>query len=321
MSDMEEGTLSAEAEAYFSSGGEVVPETKPDTDTAQPDVSTAQDAPQLETPVIEGEGSEQEGDPDRKVPYGALHKERTKRKELEAKFQAEATAKAVLEDRWNMLTQAMQQKEAAAADEDPEPDPTVDIFAHTQWQNRQTKKMLDQMQERESQVAEQQHIQTQERAVSDYWNHTSQEFSAQTPDYGDAVKYLSETRDKQLLSMASAYPQFQTQEGRLQQMNAELRDIVITAAKTGQSPAQVVYDMSKAYGYSGKAQAQNGVADQLQTIQDAQSRNKTVAQATGAPSGDVLTADAIANMSEKDFERWYSKPENQTRFMKVLGGR
>ncbi len=321
MSDMEEGKLSAEAEAYFSSGGEVMPEDKPDIAATQPETSATQEPPQPEAPVVEGDESGQDGDPNRTVPYGALHKERTKRKELEQKLQAEATAKAVLEDRWNTLTQAMQQQATPAADDDPEPDPNVDIFAHTQWQNRQNKKMLDQLQERESQAQQQQHVQAQEKAVADYWHDSSQEFAAKTPDYSAAVHFLSETRDKQLQSMASAYPQFQTQEGRFQQMNAELRDIVITAAKTGQSPAQVIYDMSKAYGFSGVTQAVNAAAEQLQTIQDAQSRNKTVAQASGSPSGDALTAQAIADMSDKDFERWYSKPENQSRFMKALGGR
>ncbi|MDM7852362.1 hypothetical protein [Pseudochrobactrum kiredjianiae] len=321
MSDMEEGTLSAEAEAYFSSSGEVMPEDKPDTETAQPETSAVQEPQQPENPAVDGDSAEQDGDPNRTVPYGALHKERSKRKELEAKLQAEATEKAVLADRWNMLTQAMQQQNAPAVDDDPEPDPTVDIFAHTHWQSRQNKKMLDQLQERETQAAQQQQAQGQERAVADYWHHTSQEFSAQTPDYNDAIKYLSDTRDKQLQSMAAAYPQFQTQEGRNSQMNAELRDIVITAAKTGQSPAQVVYSMSKAYGFTGAAPAANAVVEQLQTIQDAQSRNKTVAQASGNPSGDALTAQAIADMSDRDFERWYSKPENQARFMKALGGR
>ena len=321
MSDMEEGKLSAEAEAYFSSGGEVMPENKPDTDTAQPETNAVQEQLQPEMPVIDGDGAEQEGDPDRKVPYGALHKERAKRKELEQKLQAEATAKAVLEDRWNTLAQVMQQTNEPAVDDDPEPDPNIDVFAHVQWQNRQNKKLLDQLQERESNAVQQQQVQAQEKAVADYWQDSSQEFAAKTPDYNAAVHFLSETRDKQLQSMATAYPQFQTQEGRFQQMNAELRDIVITAAKTGQSPAQVIYDMSKAYGFAGGASASNAVAEQLQTIQDAQSRNRTVAQASGSPSGDAMTAQAIADMSDKDFERWYSKPENQARFMKALGGR
>lgn len=321
MSDMEEGKLSAEAEAYFSSGGEVMPEDKPDIAVTQSETNANQEPPQPGTPAVEGDESGQDGDPNRTVPYGALSKERSRRKEIEARLQAEITAKAVLEDRWNTLTQAMQQPVAPAVDDDPEPDPNVDIFAHTQWQNRQNKKILDQLQERESQEQQQRQVQAQENAVADYWRDSSQEFAEKTPDYSAAVHFLSETRDKQLQSMASAYPQFQTQEGRFQQMNAELRDIVITAAKTGQSPAQVIYDMSKAYGFSGAAPAVNAAAEQLQTIQDAQSRNKTVAQASGAPSGDVLTAQAIADMSDKDFERWYSKPENQARFMKALGGR
>lgn len=322
MSDMEESKLSAEAEAYFSSGGEVLPEDKPNTDTEPPETSAVQEQPQPETPVPDSDGSEQEGDPNRTVPYGALSKERSRRKDIEAKLQAEITARAVLEDRWNTLTQAMQENgEAAAVEDDPEPDPAVDIFAHMQWQGRQNKKVLEQIQERETQAAQQQQAQAQERAVADYWRDSCQEFATQTPDYGNAIHYLSETRDKQLQSMAAAYPQFQTQEGRNLQMNAELRDIVITAAKTGQSPAQVIYDMSKAYGFSGAAPAANAAAEQLQTIQDAQSRNKTIAQASGAPSGDALTAQAIADMSDKDFERWYSKPENQARFMKALGGR
>lgn len=316
MSDMEEGKLSAEAEAYFSSGGEVMPEAIPGTDTTE-------DEPQSpETPVIEDEGAEPEDRPNRTVPYDALHKERSRRKEVEAKLQTEATAKAVLEDRWNMLAQVMQQQEIAAgeADADPEPDPNVDIFAHLQWQSRQNKKMLDHMQEQQDHAAQQQQVHAQEKAVADYWQHSSQEFLSQTPDYGDAVHFLSETRDKQLQSMAAAYPQFQTAEGRMQQMNAELRDIVITAAQTGQSPAQVIYDMSKAYGFAGAAPV-NAAADQLQTIQNAQSRNKTVAQASGTPSGDVLTSQAIADMSPEDFERWYTKPENHARLIKVLGGR
>ena len=322
MSDMEEGKLSAEAEAYFSSGGEVLPEDKPNTAIEQPETSAVQEQPQPEAPVTDGDNAEQEGDPNRTVPYGALSKERSRRKEIEAKLQAELTAKAVLEDRWNTLTQAMQQNGVAAAvDDDPEPDPTVDIFAHMQWQGRQNKKVLEQIQERETQAVQQQQVQAQERAVADYWQDSCQEFATQSPDYGDAVHFLSETRDKQLQSMAAAYPQFQTQEGRNQQMNAELRDIVITAAKTGQSPAQVIYNMSKAYGFTGAAPAPNAAAEQLKTIQDAQSRNKTVAQASGAPSGDVLTSQAIADMTPEDFERWYTKPENQTRLIKVLGGR
>lgn len=159
MSDMEEGKLSAEAEAYFSSGGEVLPEDKPNTAIEQPETSAVQEQPQPEAPVTDGDNAEQEGDPNRTVPYGALSKERSRRKEIEAKLQAELTAKAVLEDRWNTLTQAMQQNGVAAAvDDDPEPDPTVDIFAHMQWQGRQNKKVLEQIQERETQAVQQQQV-------------------------------------------------------------------------------------------------------------------------------------------------------------------
>jgi hypothetical protein len=144
--------------------------------------------------------------------------------------------------------------------------------------------------------------------VWNLWGETARATTAATPDFPDAVKWMSETRTRQLAAMSAFQPQFKTQAGIDQQINMELKQIVIAAAQQGVSPAEVVYGMAKEWGYTAKpkeAAADDGKAvDKLSKDMEAET---SLSGAGGSRPGAALDAKAIADMSADQFEAWYAK--------------
>jgi hypothetical protein len=313
MSEENQGGLSASEAAYFESGGE----TEIVNDAPAPEPAPS---PEPDQSLIASEAEAMPGtEPDKTkfVPHGALHAEREERKKLQAQFEELRTKNAVLEDRWNTILTARQpaQEEAKAP-----PNPEEDIFAYAKWQGEQVEALKAKIEGDEKARAAQTQETAQEQAVWNEWSQSAQSFAAQTPDFGDAVKFLSEAREKQLTAMSRVDPRFANPQGRTQQINAELKSIVLAAKQQNISPAEAVYQIAKDYGFTPPMPDPQVTSEKIDQLDAAQAASRTLAATSGKPSGDALTAQAIADMSAADFDRWYSKPENQRRFQSIMGG-
>lgn len=298
----ESGELAAEDKAYFESRGEKMPTEKVEKPSEEKAEASAEAETDLD--VLDEEAPKE----DKKVPLRALTKEREEGKKARQALQELEKRHAVLEDRWNTILQLNQQPEQPA-DEDPEPDPNQDIFAHNAWLKRQVEKVNKTVAERDQIDKAAKEEAQREAAVWNLWGEASKAEVAETPDYQEAVKWMSETRTKQLAAMKAFHPQFQTQAGIDQQINTELKQIVIAAAQQGISPAKVVYNMAKEWGYAGPPpkddpKPEDGAIDKLSKNLDAET---SLSGTGGSRPGGALDARAIADMSPSDFEAWYAK--------------
>jgi hypothetical protein len=305
-----ENDLDAETAAYFESGGDKLPTEKPEKQLDAPEAKPAESDPALKTPDPVAEGDKQPTT----VPIRALHEEREEKKALRAEREEMSRKLAVLEDRWATLLQM--QQDQPRADEDPEPDPNKDIFAHNAWLKRQFDKLNGTLTERQQQEQQARQAAEGEQRVWGFWHQDAAAYKAQAPEFDDAVKWASEYRSNQLKAMANLYPQFANEQGVVQQINTELRDLVLTAAKNGISPAKAVHDLAKSWGFKGKVPEPDPakVIEQANKGADAE---KSLSAMGGSAASGPKSAEEVASMSDSDFAAWLEK--NPKGFKRLMG--
>lgn len=307
--------LSDSEAAYFESGGNTeitaAPEPAPAPETA-PVVDPAALAP--------AEGQTDRDDKGRFVPHQALHAEREEHKKTKAELEEIRKTQAVLNDRWNTILKLQEQpKQEPTAP----PDPNEDIFAFSKWQADQLKSLTEKIESRDKQEEQARTVAQEEQAVWNHWSESANAYSAQQTDFGDAVKHLSDMRMKQLSGLSLVEPTFASEQGRLNQINAELRQIVVGAKQAGQNPAHVVYELAKVYGFAAPAPADPGkveLPEKLAAIDAAQNASRTLTTPGGRSAAEPMTAETIASMSSSEFEAWMKAPDNQKLFNKLMGG-
>lgn len=276
---------------------------------------------EAEAPEIEGDAGEQDNGT---VSHKALHAERSRRKELEARYAQQEKDIAVLKDRWDQLLKRAQADAApeaqGAVDEDPEPDPNEDLFAHNAWLKRQLAKVNDKIAGQEKQTAEQRQRAEAVAQVKHRWEADAIEFHAKAPDFGDAAAWLSDLRHKQLAAYAKIDPRFADASFRDAAIDSELQNIVAQAAAKGFNSAEWVYEFAVQAGYTKKeaaaAAAGADPAAQIAKLQEAQAASKSLSAAGGRGAGE-MTADALLRMSDADFDKW--KSANPKRYRELMG--
>lgn len=311
-----DGELTPSEQAFFESGGQ--------TEIVQTLVEPTPDAPQVDSAAPSDQPqADQQQDRDEKgrfVPHQALHAEREEHKKTRSELQAIREKQAILEDRWNTLLKA---REATQEPEKGPPDPETDIFGYVKWQNEKLAALENQQAERQKQE-EQYRQQTQaDQEIVSYWQSAVQEYSAATPDFTDAAKWLSDFRHKQLEALAPIDERMANPAARNAQIDAELKQIIATARQRGENPATMVHKLAEGWGYKKAApaatQSPPALPDKLATIEAAQEAARTVGQAPGRSGSDALTPESIAQMSAADFERWSSDPKNAKLLDRMLG--
>ncbi len=300
------GSLSAEEQAYFDTKGETELKEAPEKEVepVDPDLELDEDG----NPVSEDQPKEQ-----KTVPLASLTKERQQARELKAKLQEIEKHKAILEDRWNMVLASQQQPQRQ---EEAPPDPNEDIFAAFAYQNKKLSTLEQQIAERANFEAQQQQAMRQEQAVWDYWNADAAEFSKQQADFGDAAKFLSEFRDSQLKALSRVDQRFASEQGRLAQINEELKAIVAQAAQQGISAAQMVYEIANGYGYKPASKAEP--SEKLDKLDKAVNGSVSLSDTGGSRPGAGITADAVAAMNDDQFAAWLAK-NGEKGFKKLMG--
>ena len=303
--------LSAEENAYFESGGETEITSAPAPEVVEPEQG-AQPEP------------EQQQDRDEKgrfVPHQALHAEREEHKKTRGELQSLKEQQAVLNDRWNTLLKLREGQEKQEETQAP-PDPEADIFGYTKWQADQLKALTAKIEDREKQDTQRQQIETQEREIWNAWSTDANAYAAEKPEFGDALAFLSNVRSTQLKALGAIDQNLSTDAAVNQQINNELRSIVVQSRQAGVSPAKFVHDLAIAYGFKATAPDPTKVTmpDKLAAIAGAQEAAKTVGQVAGRAGGDALTPEAIAAMPPAEFERWANDPKNARLLDKMLGG-
>jgi vacuolar-type H+-ATPase subunit I/STV1 len=303
---IEPDALTAEETAILESGGERdIPEPAP----------IVEKAPDKEAQAAV------EGVKQKMVPHETFHAEREEHKKTKAELSELREFRAAMDERMRWFEAAQQQPQK----DDTPPDPNVDVFAALKW--TQDKLLEQQTAANESRQRQEQQTQEQQREaqVWNYWQQDAATYTKENPDFGNAAKWLSDYRDKQLTAMSNVDARFTTPQARNAQIETELKGIIIAAAQQRKSPAQLVYELAKGYGYAAKAEPDgalnaglDGLNARIDQLDKAQSANRTVGNAPGNAGGDEMTAEALANMPEQEFAVWMAKPENAAKFRKLM---
>lgn len=322
----ESDTLDADAKAYFESRGEKLP-------TAEP-AKAVEAEKEPETVEAEGEGGEKDAPPvEDRNPNGldarglaAVRAEREEKKALRAEKEEAQRKMAVLEDRMNLMLAAQaqaQQQQPQPEQPDPEPDPNVDIFAHNAWMARQQQRLNAQLAEMQKQAQQQAEAAQAQRAEAEIWNDWRQSAAvekAANPEFEGALKFMSERRVRELAAYGEYNPQFKTQQGILNQINAELKGVILDARRNNISPAKAIFTLAKSWGYAPAPKPAEDPARAVEALARNVNAETSMSGTGGSRPNSGPTAKDIADMSPDEFEAWFAK-HGESGFKRIARGR
>jgi hypothetical protein len=240
----------------------------------------------------EAEAAETEADskPARQVPLTALQAERAKTSQLQRQFDE-------MNGQMQTLMKMYQpQQPGAEQQQDVAPNPEEDPIGAIEWTKRNMAAMQQQL---EQQTANQTRT-VQEQKLAEICNRNAREFLKETPDYEDAYKHLMQSRISEL---------------RLQGLDddtigstirGEEQALAVSSLQQNINPASRVYDLAKARGYTGKAQANPTAAPKFDPEIEEKKKSASLNTRGNPPKG-AVTDKELANMSGADFDKSWEK--------------
>lgn len=236
--------------------------------------------------------TDEEGNP--LVRLDALHESRQQSKQLKMEL---ARSHADYQQRMALLDQRLQMLYQA---QNPPPDPATDPVGAQAYELAQVKRTQEELLRRTQWEEAQRAQAAQTEGLVSWARAESQQFASENPDFADAYQTVVNKRIAELKALGLDGPALQ---------NTLVQDelwVFQHAAQSGRNPAEVIYSMAKAIGYTGKAAPKAAVdpAQKIEAMQKGLAASKTLEG--GVPSGKP-TAEQIANMSEDDFAELMKK--------------
>lgn len=216
----------------------------------------------------------EEKPPEGYVPHQALHAERLKRQELD-----------------RQLSELMEWKKAQEAAQQEQPPQYVDPLEDPEGHRKYVDYHNNQTAEQVKQVQEQIQRQQQQAQIQQSVAQAEQQFMQQQGDYKDAIKFLQDTRMKELTSQG-----FDPQSA-MRQMSQDAMGIYQAAQMMGVNPAQMAYMRAQSLGYSNQPKQDD--AQKMEALNKAQEQTSGIT-GSGAPQKGKLTLAALSEMSEAE---------------------
>lgn len=299
--------LTPAEEAYFANEGAEAPLNDGAGQPAPEQQAEAPEPDEIEADAGE-DNSPNDGRP-KTVPHAALHKERERRKALEAELQQMRDFKARLEERQRMVAEMQATQQRPPQPEPPRiPDPEEDIFGAV----KATQAQLQQFQRQQAMQAAQAAEMQRQNAIVEQYRQEARARVSQEPEFLDAYKHLIESRRQELAALGTIPPQFIEQ-----RVMADEFAIVQEAMRNRRRPTDVVMEWAKARGWrQDRAAASPTAGSDLSRISDAQRASKSLSGTGGSPTG-PMTVERLVNMSEKEFATYAAK--NPATVERLLG--
>jgi hypothetical protein len=290
---------SAEEKAFFEADRAAEPEIVREIDrdaggrfAPKPDAAPTESAEQPETPDTTTETQPEAERAPRNVPLAALQAERQARQESEARARQ-------LEERFQQVLERLAPPPAMADQTPALPDPDVDPIGHFKAVAEQVQAKLAQQ---EAQTAQQQQFAAFASAIT----RAETEFRAQAKDYDNALSFAKQSRDAELTALGFNDPAFRAQVIQNEVIQSAQHNLAI-----GRNPALAIYEYAKVRGYAATPPAQTG-QDKIATIAAGQKASKSPSSAPGAVNNQRMTLEALASMSDDDFDVNFEKIWKQT---------
>ena len=262
---LDDGALSAEEQAQFdamrepgsnvSSPAQLVDPAEqpaataatPPADKPDPAIQQEPDDPDVET-IKDASGADvidaKTGKPQKRVSFHKYQRLEQRYNDLETKFGKTAEERARIDERLKIINEALTTPAPVAqeepVDQDPRPDPEVNIFEYVKWQERQ----LDREREARTALEQSWRDERDESQMASSYRQDANRFAASEPNFGRAYHFLLTLRQNQL--KAGGW----TDQTKIdQQIVKEERGLVRNAMKENASPAQRLFEMAKAAGF------------------------------------------------------------------------
>lgn len=226
----------------------------------------------------------------------ALRRERAERVRLQEQF-----------DRGNQrLEQLIAGMQKQAAPPDPIPALETDPVGHFKRLAEEHQREIEELRQFKTRFEQQGQAQTQEQQIVGAYRADAMAFKAKTADFDPAYEHFKQTI-YDMATQAGATP-----DQAISEVLSQEQRLVQTALRNGRSPAEVVYNTAKKWGFSAAPPAKP--AERMDALQRGQQAARPAAGgARGQYEG--LTIQELSAMSESDFA---NVPENIVK--RILGG-
>jgi hypothetical protein len=232
--------------------------------------------------------------PAKTVPLAALHEERAKRKELKAQMDR-------MEGRFQQMVEGMRKP----AEEQPKgaeiPSLEDSPVEHFDARLAQIEKYRQELEIERAKGAQASQQEAEWNKVLSTYSNDAARFSQTQQDFGDAYNYWQGGRQAELQAGGA------TPEQAAHIVQQEEAAAVVRALQEGESPAERVYAIAKARGYTPAPVAPAAPAGGPDP--DVIAKGQT--QAGGMPAGGntpaELSLEALATMNDEDFEKNWGK--------------
>jgi hypothetical protein len=240
------------------------------------------------------------------VPLGALQEERNKRQELQQQLTERAAQQDKLAERLARLLEQQQQLANPAPEPEVIPDFDEDPRGHVDGLRRQFEQQLEQLRQfaggqNQANQQAQQFQQVQHRVAAD-----EQVYRATNPDYNDAAQYFN---DRKLAEYTALGMDNTTAR---QQLARDVYGVAQIAYQQGKNPAEVLHNLAKAFGFTGKPPTPgNGGGNGGGAPAAPKAPNTSLSSLEGSARAPdekgKLTAAQIADMPDKDFDELFAR--------------
>ena len=320
-------SLSADEEAFFSSGGEkeIPTGTAADAGTDAGGEAGAGEGDGAkpaggEAAAKPGDGKSGKGGNDF-VPLATFLEEKNGRKALATQLQDAQREIAEFRGKFAIIDKL----KLAGGEGDPQapaapPAVEDDIFGAVKHIGETVAQMQKRVDDEKAAKETADKAVAEQKVFVDNYTKACDEFEKTTPDFKAAYNFLLNSRAAELKAIG-----YDTPETLHQALIADEFGIAQMALQRGKSPAQMLYDLANQRGYK-KASAdapkpgagEEAAAEKLARIERGQAEHKSLSN-TGGSSGDQeMTAEALIAMSAEEFEAWTSK--NPAKARKLFGG-
>jgi hypothetical protein len=285
----------AQVDKFFESGGELEA-----TETTQ-----AEDTQQVDTK--EDVTAEQQAKPDKTVPYGAMHEERERRKELARENQELRERTTKLETTFQKLMERVQQpqEQAPSYDEDP--------LGALKYENDKIKQHLQYQNQIEQERQQKQQFNQQEQQFVNAYRQAAGQFAKQNTDFADAYKHLVQSRYEEHL--AAGYDD--NTANRL--IEEDEKAIAAKAFQDGVNPAERIYKLAQIRGYqkstpATQQQAEKNV-EKLEKLEKGMNASKSLSNVSGKTAKTEVTLAQVADMNDDEMSEFLND-KNWKKLMK-----
>lgn len=240
-----------------------------------------------------------------KVPLAALQEERTRRQELQDQLKARDTQQQAMEQRFTQLMQLVQSQQQPQIQQQPPEVPSFvdDPEGHVNALRAQFEQELAQLRGYQQQNLQQQQAAQQGQELARHVAQAEAEFSKATPDYNDAAAYFVQRKQLEYAALGADPMTIQ------QAIRNDYQGIAIAAQQTGKNAAQLLYNLSKAMGFTGR---QTQPASKQQKPAPTSLSNVNGAPRAPDEQGGV-TLESVSNMTDAEFDKFFADMARKSR--------